>query len=66
MRCREIWSSRYPLESFENEASSDSQDLDTVVVVGRRGRTIDDRIDGEDNLFVLQCLLKCEFFCSRS
>ncbi|KAL2563510.1 hypothetical protein AAZX31_20G223600 [Glycine max] len=34
MRCREIWSSRYPLESFENEASSDSQDLDTVVVVG--------------------------------
>ena len=26
MRCMEIWSSRYPLESFENEASSDSQD----------------------------------------
>lgn len=30
-RCREIWNSRYPFESFENEASSDSQDSDTVV-----------------------------------
>ncbi|XP_028184545.1 uncharacterized protein LOC114371271 isoform X3 [Glycine soja] len=34
MRCMEIWSSRYPLESFENEASWDSQDSDTVAVVG--------------------------------
>ncbi|XP_058770441.1 uncharacterized protein LOC131644064 [Vicia villosa] len=31
-RCREIWKSKYPFESFENEASSDSQDSDTVVV----------------------------------
>ncbi|KAI5398594.1 uncharacterized protein LOC127096840 isoform X2 [Lathyrus oleraceus] len=30
-RCREIWNSKYPFESFENEASSDSQDSDTVV-----------------------------------
>ncbi|KAK7277971.1 hypothetical protein RJT34_22992 [Clitoria ternatea] len=34
MRCREIWSSKYPLESFENEASSDSNDSGTEVVRG--------------------------------
>ncbi|TKY52263.1 Glycine-rich domain-containing protein 2 [Spatholobus suberectus] len=34
MRCREIWSRRYPLESFENEASSDSQDSGPEVVGG--------------------------------
>ncbi|CAJ1976104.1 unnamed protein product [Sphenostylis stenocarpa] len=34
MRCMEIWSSRYPLESFENEASSDSQDSGARVVGG--------------------------------
>ncbi|XP_017411870.1 uncharacterized protein LOC108318706 isoform X2 [Vigna angularis] len=34
MRCIEIWSSRYPLESFENEASSDSQDSGGEVVGG--------------------------------
>ncbi|XP_057424744.1 uncharacterized protein LOC130718231 isoform X2 [Lotus japonicus] len=32
MRCREIWSSKYPFESFENEAGSDSNDSDTVAV----------------------------------
>ncbi|KAK7344256.1 hypothetical protein VNO77_13660 [Canavalia gladiata] len=32
MRCREIWNGKYPFEPFENEASSDSQDFDTVVV----------------------------------
>lgn len=26
MRCREIWNSKYPFESFENEATSDSMD----------------------------------------
>ncbi|KAJ1385576.1 Glycine-rich domain-containing protein-like [Sesbania bispinosa] len=30
MRCRQIWNSKYPFESFENEASSDSQDSDPV------------------------------------
>lgn len=30
MRCREIWSSRYPLESFENEVSSDSEDYEVI------------------------------------
>lgn len=34
MRCREIWKSRYPFESFENEASSDSNDTDNVVAEG--------------------------------
>ncbi|KAG5060022.1 hypothetical protein JHK85_001075 [Glycine max] len=32
VRCKEIFSSRYPLESFENKASSNSQYLDNVVV----------------------------------
>lgn len=32
VRCKEICSSRYPLESFENKASSNSQYLDIVVV----------------------------------
>lgn len=30
MRCREIWSSKYPNESFENEASWDSKECDPV------------------------------------
>ncbi|XP_061363320.1 glycine-rich domain-containing protein 2 isoform X6 [Gastrolobium bilobum] len=34
MRCREIWSSKYPLESFENEASLDSRDSDPMIVGG--------------------------------
>ncbi|QCE07305.1 hypothetical protein DEO72_LG9g2324 [Vigna unguiculata] len=34
MRGMEIWSSRYPFESFENEASSDSQDSGGEVVGG--------------------------------
>ncbi|KAK7309961.1 hypothetical protein RJT34_07124 [Clitoria ternatea] len=29
MRCWEIWSSNYPLESFKNEASSDLNDSGT-------------------------------------
>ena len=33
MRCREIWCTEFPSESFENEVSSDSED-DSVVVVG--------------------------------
>lgn len=39
MRCREIWNSKYPFESFENEAGSgsDSQDTGPVVSEGSLG-----------------------------
>jgi len=61
MRCREIWKSRYPFESFENEASSDSNDSDNVVAEGSFSLSLS--LDDDDDVF--KKVEKQRLLCSK-
>jgi hypothetical protein len=63
IRCKEIWNSKYPFESFENEASSDSQDSDLVVDEGSIILSLSLRLnDGVFNEVEKHRLLLCSMF----
>lgn len=62
MRCREIWNSKYPFESFENEAGSGSQDTGPVVSEGSLG---DDFLSKEVEKQRLLCSLFAEPYRSE-
>ncbi|PNX65512.1 hypothetical protein L195_g054575, partial [Trifolium pratense] len=66
MRCREIWNSKYPFESFENEASSDDCDL-VVVDEGSVGLSLrlNDDVFKEVEKHRLLCLMFMEPYRSE-
>ncbi|KAL1339692.1 hypothetical protein AAHE18_U057800 [Arachis hypogaea] len=54
MRCREIWSAEFPSESFENEASSDSEEEDSIGTI----------VDEEGGDLLKEVMEKRKWLCS--
>ena len=54
MRCKEIWSAEFPSESFENEASSDSEEEDPVGAI----------VDEEGGDLLKEVMEKRKWLCS--